>query len=271
MNKHINQLLQIQDMLFVLQENDILHKYKGTEKSISSKLNNNIQQMKELLPADISGTFGRIADKYEVFVVPMMNDTCMGCFMKLPVGVASNVKNTANCVSCPSCHRFLYQDFQTERPDNNLHYKGIARFSSIDLMFPNIEGENHSDAITELAKKTTDAGFVENENEFLEALMQREAMASTAVGSGIAFPHARGVRACGMTLAVGTTRKEIDFGNSEKVNLIFLSAVPTQTSIFYMELVSKIARYFGKAENAKKLRDCKTPEEMWKILVKVGK
>lgn len=271
MNKYINQLLQIQDMLFVLHENDILHKDKGTEESISTKLNKNIQNMKESLPQKILSEVNRIADKYDVFVVPMMNDTCMGCFMKLPVGVANNVKNTAQCLNCPSCHRFLYEDFQTERPDNNFHYKGVARFSSIDLMFPQLNATNHADAITEIASKTAETGFVENRENFIEALLQREAMASTAVGSGIAFPHARGIRACGMTLAVGISKNGIDFGDGEKVNLIFLSAVPTQTSMFYMELVSKIARYFGKPENAKKMITCETPEEMWKIFVKIGK
>jgi len=271
MNKHINQLLQIQDMLFVLHENDVLHKTKGIEESVSAKLNNNIQEMKKSLPLNIISEVDRIADKYGIFVIPMMNDTCMGCFMKLPVGVASNVKNTSLCINCPSCHRYLYEDFQTKRPDDNFHYKGVARFSSIDLMFPEIKATNHADAITEIATMTGEAGFVENGDDFSEALLRREAMASTAVGSGIAFPHARGVRACGITLAIGMSEQGIDFGDGEKVNLIFLSAVPTQTSMFYMELVSKIARYFGKPENTRKMTECKTTDEMWKILVKVGK
>ena len=271
MNKQINQLLQIQDMMFVLHENNILHKDKNTEESVTAKLKLNIKKMEETLPSDISREVDRIADKYGIFVIPMMNDTCMGCFMKLPVGVASNVKNTTRCISCPSCHRFLYEDFQTERPDDNFHYKGVARFSSKDLMFPEIKADNHADAITEIAQATGETGFVESGDNFAEALLQREALASTAVGSGVAFPHARGIRACGMTLAVGVSKKGIDFGDGEEVNLLFLSAVPTQTSMFYMELVSKIARYFGKPENVQKMINCNTADEMWKIFVKIGK
>jgi mannitol/fructose-specific phosphotransferase system IIA component (Ntr-type) len=270
MNKHINQLLQIQDLLFVLHENDILHKEKGTEERISTKLKKNIEEMKQSLPAEVNTEVDRIANRYEIFVVPMLNEVCTGCFMKLPVGVANNVKNTSKCINCPSCHRYLYEDFQTKRPGDNFHYKGIARFSSIDLMFPKITATNHADAITEIAKMTVDAGFVENGDDFAEALLQREAMASTAVGSGIAFPHARGIRSCGMTLAVGISEKGIDFGDGERVNLICLSAVPTQTSMFYMELVSKIARYFGKPESAPKMLECKTAEEMWKIFIDIN-
>ena len=271
MNKYINELLQIQDMSFVLHENDILHKDKGTEENISAKLEQNIAEMREILPTEIAAEFDRMVDRYEIFVVPMINETCTGCFMKLPVGVASNVKNTSQCINCPSCHRFLYEDFQTERPEDNFHYKGVARFSSVDLMIPEMEASNHADALTEIAQLTAKAGFVESGDNFGEALLQREALASTAVGSGIAFPHARGIRACGMTLAVGVSKKGIDFGDSENVNLIFASAVPTQTSMFYMELVSKIARYFGKPENVQKMIECQTADEMWKIFVKIGK
>lgn len=271
MNKYINELLQIQDMSFILHENDIIHKDKGTEESISAKLEKNIEEMREILPGDVCAEFDRIADRYDVFVVPMINDTCTGCFLKLPVGVASNVKNTSNCISCPSCHRFLYEDFLTERPEGNLHYKGVARFSAIELMIPELQADNHADALTEIGQLTGTTGFVEDGDAFSEALLQREALASTAVGSGIAFPHARGVRACGITLAVGVSKKGIDFGDGENVNLIFASAVPTQTSMFYMELVSKIARYFGKPENVQKMVDCETADAMWKIFVKIGK
>lgn len=271
MNKYINELLQIQDMSFVLHENDILHKDKGTEESISAKLEKNISEMRDILPPEVCAEYDRIADRYEIFVVPMINDTCTGCFMKLPVGVASNVKNTSQCISCPSCHRFLYEDFQTERPEDNFHYKGVARFSSVDLMVPKMSAKTHADALTEIASLTGEAGFVEDGEAFGEALLQREALASTAVGSGLAFPHARGIRACGMTLAVGVSKKGIDFGDGEKVNLVFASAVPTQTSMFYMELVSKIARYFGKPENVQKMIECETADEMWKIFVKIGK
>jgi len=271
MNKHINQLLQIQDMLFVLHKNDILLKNKDSKEAITSKLEQNIEEMLATLPINIHDEYDRISDKYDVFTIPMIDDSCTGCFMKLPIGVANNVKNSKNCINCPSCHRFLYEDFQTDRPDNNFHYKGVARFSSIDLMFPQLQSTTHAEVLQEVATLTAEKEFVENGDNFAKELLNREALASTAVGSGIAFPHARGIRACGITLAVAISKDGIDFGDGEKVHLLFVSAVPTQTSMFYMELISKIARYFGKAGNVQKMVECTTPEEMWKIFIKIGK
>ena len=271
MNRHINELLQIQDMLFILRENDILHKRKKSEDQISATVKKNIIAMEELLPNDIKNEYKRISARYDVFVMPMINDACTGCFMKLPVGVASNVKNTSLYVSCPNCHRFLYEDSITDRPQDNKHYKGVARFSAQELMIPTLQSNSHEGALQEIAKICTKHKFVEDEEVFAETVLNREAMSSTAVGSGIAFPHARGIKACGLTLAVALSKDGIDFGGDEKVNLIFMSAVPLQTSIFYLELVSKLARYYGKIKNVEKMLECTTPEEMWKLFVKVGK
>jgi len=271
MNKHINELLQIQDMELALRVNDVIHKNKDTEE-IGEKLAKDIQEMKESLPQDIKTELDRLTPAYEVFVVPMLNDGCTGCFIKLPVGIANNVKNPNEYIFCPNCHRYLYHDEKPfDRPDNNFHYKGIARFSSLNLMFPSLESKTHAEAIEEVGKLMCDTGFVKCGDEFSKALLKREALCSTAVGSGIAFPHARGIRACGLTLAVAIIPEGIDFGDGEIVKILFVSGVPTQTSVFYMELVSKIARYFSKEENVEKVLSCKTAEEMWKIIVTIGK
>ena len=271
MNKDINLLLQIQDMELALRVNDVIHKNKETEE-IGKKLESDIADLKNDLPSGIQNELSRISPKYELFVVPMLNDGCTGCFIKLPVGLASNVKNPNECVFCPNCHRYLFDDEKPiKRPENNFHYKGIARFSSVNLMFPSLESKTHAEAVEEIGDQMCNTGFIKCGKEFTQGLLEREALCSTAVGSSIAFPHARGIQACGLTLAVAIAPEGIDFGDDEIVRILFVSAVPIQTSVFYMELVSKIARYFSKEENIEKLLKCKTAEEMWKIIVTIGK
>ena len=268
MNKYINQLLQIQDLTLALQVNDLIQKDKAPSETIET----DIAEMKKSLPGDIQRELERISKKYELYVVPMLNDACTGCFIKLPVGVANNVKDPEQYIVCPNCHRFLYYEEKPfERPDNNFHYKGVARFSSTTLMFPSIKSATHFDAIKEVGNLIGESGFVKSGEEFSNALVEREALCSTAVGSGIAFPHVRGIQACGLTLAMAMAPDGIDFGDGEMVNIMLVSAVPTQTSVFYMELVSKLVRYFSKKENVEKVMACKTPEEMWKIFVTIGR
>jgi len=273
MNRHINLLLQIQDLEIALHENEVLHKDKN-HTVIRERLRESIAGLIKNLPSEITAITERISGRYDIWVSPMVNDSCTGCYMKLPVGITNEVKSDHQWVCCPNCNRFLYFDYLIERPpeqEQHLHYKGVAKFSSPELMFPEIQAEEKEVAIAEIGKKSVATGFVESETAFMNGLIEREGLVSTAVGHNIAFPHARGVRACGLTLAVGISAEGIDFGEGEKVFLIFVSAVPTQTSMFYIELVSKLARYFDKAENLQKMRNCQTPDEMWKLMVKIGK
>ena len=272
MNKHINQLIQIQEMEITLRENEIIHKNRDTEET-ANEITANIEEMKKSLPSDILGILERVHPRYEVFVSPMINDSCTGCFMKIPVADAIAVKNPHQWSVCPNCNRFLYADDKPmSRPDKSVaHYKGVAKFSSLDLMMPDLKSSTHAEVLEEMATLAGECGFVEDAAEFSKALLHREALCSTAVGSELAFPHARGIKACGLTLAVGLSKTGIDFGDGEVVKLVFASAVPTQASMFYMDMVSKLAKYFGKPENAAKMLECETAEDMWKIMVKIGR
>ena len=138
MNKFINQLLQMQDFEITLRENEVMRgaDNKGNESAIE-ELKSSINGFKKGLPEEIISIYNLISKKYDICVCPMINNTCMGCFIKLPVGIAKTVMSDSQTVSCPNCGRFLYyDDAQMERPDDALHYKGIARFSSPNLMTP---------------------------------------------------------------------------------------------------------------------------------------
>jgi mannitol/fructose-specific phosphotransferase system IIA component (Ntr-type) len=85
-----------------------------------------------------------------------------------------------------------------------------------------------------------DEGFVEDGDQLLELAMQREAIISTAVDSGMAFPHVRGVEGGGLTMAVGIHKKGVKFGGPGRslTRIFFFMVIPTATSAFYLKLIS---------------------------------
>ncbi len=260
----------MQDLEIALREHRSL---KGAaEEETCAELRKNIGGLKKILPPEVSVIYERISKKYDIFVCPMVNSACTSCFMKIPVGVTNSVMSTSNCISCPTCGRFLYYDEgHFARPSDEFHqYKGVARFSSQELMLPHMKAKSKGDVIETIGQQCAKAGFVLDGGLFVKALLSRESLITTAVGSGMAFPHARDIRACGLTLAVGTVKPGIK-ENGDSLSIFFVSAVPMQTSIFYIELISKLANYFSKSENRKKMLDCTQPEQMWKILVQIGK
>jgi mannitol/fructose-specific phosphotransferase system IIA component (Ntr-type) len=97
--------------------------------------------------------------------------------------------------------------------------------------------------------------------------MDREAILSTAMGDGLAFPHVRGVEGGALTLAMGVSRQGIDW-DGETVNIVFLSAIPVAVSAFYLRMMSGIAQAFQKPANREAVLAAETSETMWKALVK---
>lgn len=273
MNKFINQLLQLHELELTLKENQVLHKSKGMH-SAKSELEENIRELKSSLPFEIISVYDRISKRYPLPISPMVNGACTGCFIKLPVGIANRVMSDNEIISCPTCQRFLYfDDSHFEGPQTELHYKGIARFSSPELMFPRIKVTSKDAAIKHIAMATAEKGFVYDGKLFTQMLLQREALASTTMEDGLVFPHARDIKACGLTLSVATASEGIksDKKDGAPLRLFFVSAVPRQTSMFYLELVSKLAQYFCKSENLEKFLACEKSEQMWKLFVQIGK
>ena len=84
---------------------------------------------------------------------------------------------------------------------------------------------------------------------------------------GIAFPHVRGVEGGGLTLAMGVSKKGIDW-DGEKVNIVFLSAIPVAVSAFYLRLMAGLTQAFLKEANRKALLDAKDGKSHWKALQK---
>ena len=112
-----------------------------------------------------------------------------------------------------------------------------------------------------------EAKFITNADSLVSAALERERVLSTAVGEGFAFPHVRGVEGGGLTLAMGVSRKEIDWGG-ETVRFVFLSAIPVAVSAFYLRLMSGLMQAFSKEANRKMVLEAEDSRQLWKALQK---
>lgn len=106
--------------------------------------------------------------------------------------------------------------------------------------------------------------------DYFHALIEREKLGSTALGYGVALPHARleGLEqpvACFLQL-----KDPIDFDSSdhEPVNLIFGLFVPESAHKAHLELLSRVAGLFNESKVRDALRAAKTAEQIHEILVK---
>jgi mannitol/fructose-specific phosphotransferase system IIA component (Ntr-type) len=179
--------------------------------------------------------------------------------MSLPISLVQAVQQGREIHACPQCARMLYYPESHPRRTGERTRRtgprkvGISRFSSHTLMIPRLEATDKEAAIEELAHKMGDEGFVDRPDWLIEEALRREAILTTALEHGMAVPHVRHVEGGGLALALGISRKGIDWGGSGKTltRIIFFMAIPTAASAFYLKLLAGLAESFMKAESRK--------------------
>ena len=84
----------------------------------------------------------------------------------------------------------------------------------------------------------------------------------------MAIPHARTDYAKELTIAVYLLDNELEFSaiDGEPVRIIFMVAVPEQGKDIYMKVLSAISNFFRKPDMRESILNCKSIEEMLKIL-----
>jgi mannitol/fructose-specific phosphotransferase system IIA component (Ntr-type) len=270
MHSLLNHLNQLQELVLIRDE----HRTTG-DGTHMERLNDSIDELTEKLPSDVRSLYMRLYKKDHLVMAPMYNGCCSICGMRLPVSMVQSVRQCKIVCNCPSCARMLYEESDApqwvgETPSRSLPRKsGISRFSGESLMLPGMKAQSAAEAIAALAALMEEAGFISNAGKLTESALEREAILSTALDTGIAFPHVRGVEGGGLTLALGTLTEDLVFDDEgNKVRIIFFMTIPTAVSAFYLRLMSGLTETFLKEQNREALLAADSPALLWKALAK---
>jgi len=266
--KHVlNQLVQLQELNFALAE------HRATDPEARLKpLEESIAKLMEKLPEDVARLYNRIQRNNPLVVVPIMRGNCGGCGVAVSSGTANDIRAGKEIFTCQNCARFLfYEEGLPRQPQKPAGAKrplgtGIGRFSDVNLMVPKLIGKTREEAIKELAQLMAAQGFVENADTLAELALRREAMVSTAVEHGLAFPHVRNVEGGSLTFALGMRSGGVKFDGDGLSKLVFFIVIPTAASAFYLRLLAGLVRTFSTADARSKMLKCDSPEVMWKTL-----
>lgn len=95
-----------------------------------------------------------------------------------------------------------------------------------------------------LVRALHDAGRVATVDEPYRRLLEREAVASTALGGGIALPHARTPASPEATMAVARLVPAVDFRapDGAPVDLVFLLVGPPEAPGEHVRILARVAR-----------------------------
>jgi mannitol/fructose-specific phosphotransferase system IIA component (Ntr-type) len=196
--------------------------------------------------------------------------------MALPVSLVYEVRAGDKILTCPNCARILFCPPRStprriaQRQRRFAPAKvGVARFSAPTLMLPHVKATSRDDLIALLAQRLEENEFVDSAELLNEEALRREAIMSTAVEHGLAFPHVRGVEGGGLTLALATSKKGIRFNSEARglTRIVFFVVIPTAASAFYLKLLAGLTESCQKKENREKILKAETEDKLWKALL----
>ncbi|NLI77943.1 MAG: PTS sugar transporter subunit IIA [Candidatus Riflebacteria bacterium] len=125
-----------------------------------------------------------------------------------------------------------------------------------------------NEAISKLSTLLCSSGKVNDHTDFVKAVMEREKLGSTAIGAGIAIPHARANTVNEVSIAFARSGRGIDFNSvdGDPVHLIFLLAAPIESGSLYLKLLARISRLLRYQDLIEDLKKANSKEEIVKII-----
>ena len=125
--------------------------------------------------------------------------------------------------------------------------------------------------VRELCAVLKTEGCVPDATAFANAVMNHELRCNTAISPGWALPHARGAGLSRLAFALGRAPKPLDwFGSGgDRVETVFLLAVPEADAAVYLNLISGLARFSGDSPRLARLRRAPDARTIMDILSEV--
>ncbi len=125
-----------------------------------------------------------------------------------------------------------------------------------------LQAGSQGEAISVLSALVASSPHMLDRSGFEKEVLEREKSNPTAVGNGVAFPHARSDCVGEIVMAAGRCREGIAFKDGEeRVHLVFLIGTPKNMVREYLVLVGDLVRRVKQASVREALMQAASPAE----------
>ena len=138
---------------------------------------------------------------------------------------------------------------------------------SVKSFLVNFEASSKKNVLYELSKLAEKDVKIDSRI-LLEALTKREKLGSTAVGNGIAIPHANCPDIDKPKVFVALLSNSLDFNanDDQPVDIIFLLLAPDNNGSEHLQALALVSRLLRNKELTTKLRGCKNTESAFAVI-----
>jgi PTS system nitrogen regulatory IIA component len=146
----------------------------------------------------------------------------------------------------------------------------ITDFLSKEAILMDIKAAKKEGAIKELVEALVGAGDIDKGDRarLIEALMARELLGSTAIGQGVAIPHAKTEDVKKLVAAFGLSKKGVNFDSldGEPAYIFFLLVAPQDSAGPHLKALARISRLLKDKYFRDNLRACTDEKAIIEII-----
>lgn len=107
LNKELELLVALQDLDIMIQEVEDV-KQIGFEVEGKEKLQEARNELTEKIGKPLLFNYEKLKKRYKRAIVPVKDDVCLGCFMRVPTQLMTRGRSDQQVINCEGCGRVLY-------------------------------------------------------------------------------------------------------------------------------------------------------------------
>jgi nitrogen PTS system EIIA component len=144
----------------------------------------------------------------------------------------------------------------------------VVDFLRSDCVLPSLRGKDKNDVLNELAEHLASVRPGIDSMVLGRALAERELLASTAIGDGIAIPHGRLESVDNLMGVLGRSVEGLDFDSidGKPTHLIFMLVAPSSATGAHLKALARLSRLFRDTLFRQRLLDAADSEAMFQTI-----
>jgi PTS system nitrogen regulatory IIA component len=144
----------------------------------------------------------------------------------------------------------------------------VVDFLRPDLVMPALRGGSKSDVLAEMAKHLSGHQSGIDPEVLRKVLEERELLASTAIGDGIAIPHGKLDSVSQLLGVLGRSVEGLEFDSidGKPTHLVFMLVAPASSTGIHLKALARLSRLFRDALFRQRLIEASDAAAMYKVI-----
>ncbi|TFG90640.1 MAG: PTS sugar transporter subunit IIA [Candidatus Atribacteria bacterium] len=123
-------------------------------------------------------------------------------------------------------------------------------------------------AIVELIELLDKTDHLQNKQDVIKAVLEREKTGSTGIGSGVAIPHGKCKAAKDFVMAIGIADEPIDFKSIDKkpVKIVILLISPLDQTELHIQALASVSSLMFDAKFKQRMENAESAQEFYQLI-----